>query len=217
MLKILHRKRNDLRNKIYDPKKIRIVLGNIYRLRPFKTMLHRDVGKITLHKEFTGNGNFDVALLRMVNALPTGAIGIAPIILRASALTPGTACVVSGWGEYSRTVPEFSDVLRSMSTSIVQNAECNTVWTGALPSGLACIGTFPKQVCSGDLGAPVVCARQLAGFISRDTTCSNNQTIITRVDAYKSWIDANGSWHVKANFLLIAVGVIAQSIRLVSA
>lgn len=180
-------------------------------------MLQRDVGKITLHKNFTGNGDFDVAILRMVNAIPSGAIGIAPIPLRSQSLTAGTSCVVSGWGEFSLVEPMFSDPLITVPVAVLPSSDCSAVWGGTLPTGMVCVGAEQKRVCTGDLGAPVVCNRQLAGFVSRDTTCQVRHTLVTSVPAYKSWIDANSSWHVKANYLLIAVGLITQSIRLVSA
>lgn len=205
---------NRLVNKLYDPKKLKIVLGNIYRTRPFKTMLHRDVGKITIHKNFTANGDFDVAVLRMVNALPSTSVGIAPIKLRSTSLSPNVSCTISGWGEYSEQVREYSDHLLFSSVQVLANTDCNSVWGGTLPSGMACIGGEQKRVCNGDLGAPVVCGRELAGFVSRDTTCSTRPTLITNVAAYKSWLDKNGSWAVTVNYLLITVGVIVQLIRM---
>lgn len=184
-------------------------------------MLVRDVGKITLHKNFTGNGDFDVAILRMINGIPSNAIGIAPITLRSNVVTPGTTCRISGWGEFSvidemLQQRQFADNLLSSDVEVMQNSECGTLWGGTIPSGMLCIGAERKRVCYGDLGAPVVCGRQLAGFVSRDTTCSTRQTLITSVAAYKAWLDANSSWHVKANFLLIVVGMLTTVIRLIN-
>lgn len=216
------RKRSDVGHRIYSPKKISIVLGSIYRTRPFKTMLYRDVRKITLHKNFTGNGDFDLAILHMVKAIPTNAVAITPIKLSVNALSPGTSCRISGWGEFSTANEQLqqrqlSDNLLSSEFQVVQNSECSSLWGGNLPSGMTCISSEMKRVCSGDLGAPVVCGQMLAGFVSKDTTCSSRQVLITSVAAYKSWIDANSSWNVKANFLLITVGMLMQALRVISA
>lgn len=176
-------------------------------------MLHRDVARISVHTNFTGNGNYDVALLRLMTAIPTTAVGILPISLRSTTLTAGTACRVSGWGETSEMGFSLSDHLMLSSIEVLQNSECNSIWGGTLPSGMACVGNETNRVCNGDLGAPVICGRQLAGFVSRDTTCGVKPTLITSVASYRDWINRNGSWRVTVNYLLIAIGVIVAMIK----
>ncbi|XP_063700894.1 brachyurin-like [Culicoides brevitarsis] len=192
-------------NKIRDPKEFRIVMGSLWRSKFYPTLLERDIAKITIHKSFnsdSSNHENDLAILRLVTALPQVARDIAPIELRASNNTNNLIGKISSWGDTNPEMPtEFSDVLKKIDVSVQTADKCRNL-IGTLAPGQLCVTTRTNgSTCYGDLGAPFIVDRQLVGFVSEEKACgltSDQPIVLTSVAYHKRWIDANAGVNLKS-------------------
>uniref|UniRef100_A0A8C0JDD9 Peptidase S1 domain-containing protein n=1 Tax=Chelonoidis abingdonii TaxID=106734 RepID=A0A8C0JDD9_CHEAB len=75
--------------------------------------------------------------------------------------SPGTPCIVSGWGL-------FPSVLRCADIHSVSQASCQTAYRGIITENMFCAGTERGGIdsCQGDSGGPLVCNGQLQGVVS---------------------------------------------------
>ncbi|XP_062268210.1 granzyme K-like [Platichthys flesus] len=90
----------------------------------------------------------------------------------------GTSCMVAGWGYTNNSVKKISDVLMSVTVTVVDREKCNSpAYYHSKPvitSGMICAGSDGKNeadTCGGDSGGPLMCSGRLVGVTSFGTEC----------------------------------------------
>uniref|UniRef100_A0A8C0JEM8 Peptidase S1 domain-containing protein n=1 Tax=Chelonoidis abingdonii TaxID=106734 RepID=A0A8C0JEM8_CHEAB len=83
--------------------------------------------------------------------------------------SPGTPCIVSGWGTIRSPQRLFPSVLRCADIHSVSQASCQTAYRGIITENMFCAGTERDGSTlspQGDSGGPLVCNGQLQGVVS---------------------------------------------------
>ncbi|CAK8692777.1 unnamed protein product [Clavelina lepadiformis] len=142
----------------------------------------------------------DISLLRINGAVTFNSVigSIALPLLNVSA-SPGTTCVISGWGStvYQGT---GSSTLRKADVPIIDNYICNSWYNSVritIYSDQVCAGYELGGVdtCQGDSGGPLACKNSngtylLEGITSFGVGCATAERpgVYTRVSDYINWI-----------------------------
>lgn len=184
--------------------------------------MERDVSKITIHKSFnslSSSHENDLAILRLVTAVPQNAFDIGPIEIRNNNNTNNLQGKVSSWGDTNKNMPTvFADVLKRIDVRVETSDKCRTL-VGSLSPGQICVVTNTAgSTCYGDLGAPFVVNRQLIGFVSEEKACNDSTAqpiVLTSAAYHKRWIDANAAVNVKSfsTLLLLTIATLLVTLR----
>ncbi|XP_034450828.1 granzyme K-like [Hippoglossus hippoglossus] len=90
----------------------------------------------------------------------------------------GTSCMVAGWGKTNEDANAGSDVLMSVTVTVVDREKCNSAkyYKGIyqITSGMICAGSDGKRIadsCHGDSGGPLMCSDGLVGVTSFGEGC----------------------------------------------
>ncbi|XP_053267273.1 granzyme K [Pleuronectes platessa] len=90
----------------------------------------------------------------------------------------GTRCMVAGWGFTNNNVKKMSDVLMSVTVTVVDREKCNSAEyynnKPVITSGMICAGSDGKNeadTCRGDSGGPLICSGRLVGLTSFGIEC----------------------------------------------
>ncbi|XP_034450819.1 granzyme K-like [Hippoglossus hippoglossus] len=90
----------------------------------------------------------------------------------------GTSCMVAGWGQTNEDANAGSDVLMSVTVTVVDREKCNSAeyYKGIyqITSGMICAGsdgTNGADTCGGDSGGPLMCSGGLVGVTSFGRGC----------------------------------------------
>lgn len=111
-----------------------------------------------LHPQYNpSNLNNDIALIITTSVIPSNQfIQDIPLAPADSGSFAGAAALVSGWGRTSDSSSATSPVLRSVTTTVITNAECQAVYGGiVIPSTLCISTTGGRGVCNSDSGGPL--------------------------------------------------------------
>ncbi|KAJ4432372.1 hypothetical protein ANN_20991 [Periplaneta americana] len=175
------------------PADIELLAGDVYLSASSSSAVIRKVAEILVHQQFRAmDYRNDVALLRLSNSLVMDGVYISAIKVRREPVTPGTICVVAGWGvdKEGETVP--SAILRFVNLQIVARHSCSSDLGVELHIGELCAGSPDGDAdsCQGDSGAPLVCGGQLTGLVSRGEGCGlkNKPGLYVDIAHYRSWI-----------------------------
>uniref|UniRef100_A0A336M1B0 CSON007138 protein n=1 Tax=Culicoides sonorensis TaxID=179676 RepID=A0A336M1B0_CULSO len=201
-------------DKIRDPKEFRVVLGSLWRTKFYPTLLERDVSKITIHKDFdrtSSRHSNDVAVLRLILAIPQNAIDIAPLRIRNSTNTNALSGRVSSWGDTSKLTPlVYADVLTRIDVTVQTADKCRTI-APTLSVDQICVTTNTNgSTCNGDLGAPFVAFNELVGFVTHEKACnyeSGQPIVITSAAYHKKWIDTNHGLSLKSMSAIFLIAI----------
>lgn len=102
----------------------------------------------------------DIALIRLPAAVQLIPGIIEPVALPSAAHAgqnfAGYSGVVSGWGVFSDSQGEASDVLRYVYDNVMLNPACSLFFPGLVHNTMICLsGTSGRGACSGDSGGPM--------------------------------------------------------------
>ncbi|XP_025835389.1 chymotrypsin BII-like [Agrilus planipennis] len=73
----------------------------------------------------------------------------------------GSEAVASGWGLFSSSSDDLSDVLRYVDVPVIANDVCQENFGSFITNSIICSGGVDKGICSGDSGGPLVVSNQL--------------------------------------------------------
>ncbi|XP_036881890.1 kallikrein-11 isoform X2 [Manis javanica] len=134
----------------------------------------------------------DIMLVKMsVSAVVTRAVR--PLALSSRCVTPGTRCLISGWGTTSSPQLNLPHTLRCANISIIGQKECENAYPGNITDTMVCASVKEegKDSCQGDSGGPLVCNGSLQGIISwgqDPCAVTKKPGVYTKVCKYVGWI-----------------------------
>nr|XP_042717776.1 trypsin-3-like [Chrysemys picta bellii] len=82
--------------------------------------------------------------------------------------SPGTPCIVSGWGSISSPRRLFPNTMRCADVYSVSQARCQGTYGSIITENMFCAGVEQGGIdsCQGDSGGPLVCNGRLQGVVS---------------------------------------------------
>nr|XP_054367513.1 kallikrein-11 [Mirounga angustirostris] len=134
----------------------------------------------------------DIMLVKMTTAaFITRAVR--PLTLSSSCVTPGTHCLISGWGTTSSSQLRLPYTLRCANITIIKHEECEEAYPGNITDTMVCASVREegKDSCQGDSGGPLVCDGSLQGIISwgQDPCAATRKPgVYTKVCKYVDWV-----------------------------
>ncbi|XP_067399707.1 trypsin I-P38-like [Emydura macquarii macquarii] len=135
----------------------------------------------------------DIMLIKLASAATLNSY-VNTIPLPSSCVTPGTECLISGWGNTLSSGTNYPDLLQCLKATVLSSSECSNAYPGQITNNVICIG-YPeggKDCCPGDSGSPVVCNGELQGIVSWGIGCAQKDypRVYTKVCNYVSWIQS---------------------------
>ncbi|XP_077605220.1 kallikrein-11 [Crocuta crocuta] len=132
----------------------------------------------------------------MLVKLATAAIitrAVQPLRLSTRCVTPGTRCLISGWGTTSSPQLHLPHALRCANITIIKHEECESAYPGNITDTMVCASVREegKDSCQGDSGGPLVCDGSLQGIISwgqDPCAVTRKPGVYTKVCKYVDWI-----------------------------
>ncbi|KAM6223591.1 kallikrein-9 [Rhynchocyon petersi] len=136
--------------------------------------------------------NDDIMLIRLPRK-PYLNSAVKPLNLSETCVTPGTQCLISGWGAVSSPEVEYPLTLQCTNISILESRLCQRAYPGHISDKMLCAGLWEggRGSCQGDSGGPLVCDGTLAGVVSGGAEpCSmpRRPAVYTSVCRYLQWI-----------------------------
>uniref|UniRef100_A0ABI7Y7J3 Peptidase S1 domain-containing protein n=1 Tax=Felis catus TaxID=9685 RepID=A0ABI7Y7J3_FELCA len=83
--------------------------------------------------------NNDLMLLRLERPVRLGR-AVKPIAVANTCMSPGTPCLVSGWGTTSSPIARYPNSLQCVNINIFSDQECQGAYPGAITAGMVCAG-----------------------------------------------------------------------------
>ncbi|XP_008843461.2 kallikrein-9 [Nannospalax galili] len=145
------------------------------------------------NSDLTANDhNDDIMLIRLPRRVQLSP-AVQPLNLSQSLPTPGTQCLISGWGSVSTPKMKYPLTLQCANISILDNRLCRRAYPGHISDKMLCAGLWEggRGSCQGDSGGPLVCNGTLAGIVSGGSDpCSRPQrpAVYTSVYHYIDWV-----------------------------
>ncbi|XP_045712286.1 kallikrein-11 isoform X1 [Phyllostomus hastatus] len=134
----------------------------------------------------------DIMLVKMAApAFITWAVR--PLTLSSHCVSPGTSCLISGWGSTSSPQLHLPHTLRCANITIIDHKDCENAYPGNITNTMVCAGVRQsgKDSCQGDSGGPLVCNGSLQGIISwgqDPCAITRKPGVYTKVCKYVDWI-----------------------------
>ena len=181
-------------------------LGN-----PGANIQRRTLSQIIVHPNYNpGNGDSDVALLRLASPIAERPASAGTLPIRYITLVPtnvgdlaGRDVTVTGWGNRKPAPPggiDYPQRLHEVVVPVATQAACVAAYahlTG-ITANMLCAGQLGsgKDSCQGDSGGPLVYNNngtwQLAGIVSWGEGCAhpNYYGVYVRVSRFVDWINS---------------------------
>nr|XP_004672627.2 kallikrein-9 [Jaculus jaculus] len=146
------------------------------------------------NQDLTANDhNDDIMLIRLPRRVPLSD-AVQPLNLSHDCVTPGTQCLISGWGAVSSPKAQYPLTLQCANISILSNSLCHWAYPGHISEKMLCAGLWEggRGSCQGDSGGPLVCNGTLAGVVSGGSEpCSRPRrpAVYTSVCHYVDWVE----------------------------
>ncbi|XP_019513727.1 PREDICTED: kallikrein-11 isoform X2 [Hipposideros armiger] len=134
----------------------------------------------------------DIMLVKMTApAFITRAVR--PLTLSSCCVTPGTRCLISGWGTTSSPQLHLPHTLRCANITIIEHKQCEDAYPGNVTNTMVCASVQEegKDSCQGDSGGPLVCNGSLQGIISwgqDPCAVTRKPGVYTKVCKFVDWI-----------------------------
>uniref|UniRef100_F6RN27 Kallikrein related peptidase 14 n=1 Tax=Monodelphis domestica TaxID=13616 RepID=F6RN27_MONDO len=172
---------------------LRVALGkhNLQRLEPSQQMLR--VNRQVVYPRYNQRTNdHDLMLLHLERPVKLTR-EIQPIQVARNCASPGTSCLVSGWGTISSPHVRYPSTLQCVNIDILSDERCRNSYPGAITRGMVCAGDQKgeKDSCQGDSGGPLVCNGALQGLVSWGSEqCAQAKYpgVYTNLCRYWTWI-----------------------------
>nr|XP_020859381.1 kallikrein-11-like isoform X3 [Phascolarctos cinereus] len=118
---------------------------------------------------------------------------VQPLRLPEHCATPGSRCLISGWGTTTSPQLTLPQTLRCANITIIDHRECEAAYPGNITDTMVCasVKEAGKDSCQGDSGGPLVCNGTLQGIISwgqDPCAVSRKPGVYTKVCKYVDWI-----------------------------
>ncbi|TDG41793.1 hypothetical protein AWZ03_011787, partial [Drosophila navojoa] len=127
----------------------------------------------------------DIALLFLNDIIPDDSLYIRPVSLVKQPFSPGTFCVISGWGNQNK------QLMQAIIPTVPQGL-CSFIYM-FLPKSQMCAGWLSGGIdaCRGDSGGPLVCMNSLTGIISWGVDCGRRffPGVYTNISYFIPWIE----------------------------
>ncbi|XP_054566130.1 kallikrein-9 [Eptesicus fuscus] len=136
--------------------------------------------------------NNDIMLIRLPRKARLGP-AVQPLNISQTCVSPGTQCLISGWGAVSSPIVEYPLTLQCANISILEPRLCRRAYPGQISKRMLCAGLWEggRGSCQGDSGGPLVCHGTLAGVVSGGSEpCSRPRrpAVYSSVCHYVNWI-----------------------------
>ncbi|XP_076298341.1 trypsin-7-like [Lasioglossum baleicum] len=141
---------------------------------------------------------YDVALIKLPTPIKMDAKA-KPIKLASSnsAVQPGSAAVVTGWG-FTSVSGSISSNLQTLTAPVVDQNTCRKIFAAQhkdVTQAMLCAGSLQgsQGSCQGDSGGPLVLNGVQIGIVSwgaNECARQGYPGVYTRVSEVRSWIDA---------------------------
>lgn len=182
-----------------DPDKLQVLSGTLVLHRGGRT---RKTTRIVLHPEYriTADGvpENDLALLQFSDAFAEAPARLATTAEAAASLQPKEKILILGWGTASFSAGSpISSTLLFAFVDVVDRAECNKAYGGAVTEQMFCAGLGSADSCQGDSGGPALgfdgqAHPFLVGITSWGAGCTqkNYPGVYVNVGVYRDWVHA---------------------------
>ncbi|XP_036881901.1 kallikrein-5 [Manis javanica] len=118
---------------------------------------------------------------------------VRPISISSHCPSPGSSCLVSGWGTTSSPQVNFPSVLQCLNITVLSDDRCRKAYPRQIDASMFCAGDKKgRDSCQGDSGGPVVCNSTLQGLVSwGDFPCGqpNKPGVYTNLCRFTRWIE----------------------------
>uniref|UniRef100_A0A8C8RUS6 Peptidase S1 domain-containing protein n=1 Tax=Pelusios castaneus TaxID=367368 RepID=A0A8C8RUS6_9SAUR len=168
----------------------------LYNLRqPDESEQRRTVSKLIPHPNYNSRTrDSDIMLIKLTTPVQFNN-NVYPIALARSTASPGTICLVSGWGTTTSPIRSVPALLQCANLQIVSAGECQNAYPGSVTDNMLCAGVAEGGVdsCQGDSGGPLVCGGTLQGIVSwGQEQCAQPRKpgVYTKISNYVNWIQA---------------------------
>ncbi|KAM5236963.1 kallikrein-9-like [Ctenodactylus gundi] len=136
--------------------------------------------------------NHDIMLIRLPRSACLGP-SVQPLNFTKTCISPGSKCLISGWGAVSSPKVKYPLTLQCANISILDTTLCRRAYPGHITENMICAGLWEggRGSCRGDSGGPLVCKGFLAGVVSGGPEpCSKPKkpAVYTSVCHYVDWI-----------------------------
>lgn len=172
---------------------LRLRVGENDLRRPEGTEQQRRVVTAIRHPGYDPRSlDNDLLLLKLDRAVQLSP-AVQPLPLPRSCATPGTTCLVSGWGTVTSPQVTMPRQLICAYVELFPPSLCRSAYPGRITPNMLCAGVRNQRVdsCQGDSGGPLSCNGTLQGVVSWGLqTCAlpGRPGVYTRVCNYVDWI-----------------------------
>ncbi|NXV80192.1 KLK14 protein, partial [Atlantisia rogersi] len=172
---------------------LRLRLGENDLQRPEGTEQQRLVTKAIPYPTFDPDTlDNDLMLLRLDRPVVFND-AIRPLPLPSSCPTPGTTCLVSGWGTITSPKVTLPRHLMCAYVDVIPAATCRRAYPRRITANMFCAGVRSQRIdsCQGDSGGPLSCNGTLQGIVSWGLqTCAlpGRPGVYTRICNYSAWL-----------------------------
>uniref|UniRef100_A0A8C9ILV9 Peptidase S1 domain-containing protein n=1 Tax=Piliocolobus tephrosceles TaxID=591936 RepID=A0A8C9ILV9_9PRIM len=123
---------------------------------------------------------------------------VSTISLPTAPPAPGTACLISGWGDTLSSGINYPDELQCLDAPVLTQAKCKACYLEKITDNMFCMAIFLLHLSIQlvpsspqlDDGGPVACNGELQGVVSWDDGCAQKSKPgdYTKVYNYENWI-----------------------------
>uniref|UniRef100_A0A2K5IRI3 Peptidase S1 domain-containing protein n=1 Tax=Colobus angolensis palliatus TaxID=336983 RepID=A0A2K5IRI3_COLAP len=123
---------------------------------------------------------------------------VSTISLPTAPPAPGTACLISSWGNTLSSGINYPDKLQCLDAPVLTQAKCKACYLGKITDNMFCMAIFLLHLSIQlvpsspqlDDGGPVACNGELQGVVSWDDGCAQKDKPgdYTKVYNYENWM-----------------------------